>query len=458
MFPAAHFPRPAGGLRFHHAIRRGHSRPGLTAAAVTGIPAVGRVLSPAAEPTQRVGKRWIALIALANLGLYLGYFGPLEILLPNQVQAVAGAAHKVVVLGWVTGIGAAVAMIANPVAGALSDRTTGRFGRRHPWTVCGALAGAAALAFLAGQHTIAGLIIGWCLAQAGLNAMQASVTAGVPDHVPVEQRGAVSGWIGMPQTLGVVLAVALLTVAVTGNAGYLLIGGLVVLCALPFALTTADPPLARADRPPFAWRAFARSFWVSPRRHPDFAWAWLTRFTVNLGNAMAVLYLLYFLRDRLHYSRLFPGQTAQDGLLILISIYLVTTVLTAVTGGIVSDRTGRRKALVTVAGLVMTVPAVMLALWPSWPVAIAAAALMGLGYGVYLSVDQALVTQVLPSAAARAKDLGIINIANSGPQVLAPAIAAPLVSQLGGYPTLYLTVAAITAAGSAFVWKIRSVP
>jgi MFS family permease len=215
---------------------------------VTGIPAAGRVLSPAAEPAQRVGKRWIALIALANLGLYLGYFGPLEVLLPNQVQAVAGTAHKVVVLGWVTGIGAAVAMLANPVAGALSDRTTGRFGRRHPWTVGGALAGAAALALLAGQHTVAGLIIGWCLAQAGLNAMQASVTAGVPDHVPVEQRGAVSGWIGMPQTLGVVLAVALVTVAATGNAGYLLIGGLVVLCALPFALATPDPPLARAGR------------------------------------------------------------------------------------------------------------------------------------------------------------------------------------------------------------------
>ena len=228
-------------------------------------------------------------------------------LLPNQVQAVAGAAHKVVVLGWVTGIGAAVAMLANPVAGALSDRTTGRFGRRHPWTVCGALAGAAALALLAGQHTIAGLIIGWCLAQACLNAMQASLTAGVPDHVPVAQRGAVSGWIGLPQTFGVVLAVALVTVAVTGNAGYLLIAVLVVACALPFALITPDPPLARADRPPFAWRSFARSFWLSPRRHPDFAWAWLTRFAVNLGNAMAVLYLLYFLRDRLHYSRLFPG-------------------------------------------------------------------------------------------------------------------------------------------------------
>jgi MFS family permease len=268
----------------------------------------------------------------------------------------------------------------------------------------------------------------------------------------------VSGWIGLPQTVGVVLAVALVTVVVTGNAAYLLIAALVVACALPFALTTPDPPLARAARPPLRWRAFARSFWLSPRRYPDFAWAWLTRFAVNMGNAMAVLYLLYFLRDRVHYSRLFPGHKAEDGLLILILIYLAAVVVTAVAGGVLSDRSGRRKLPVTVSGLVMAVPAVMLALWPSWPVAIAAAALLGLGFGVYLSVDQALVTQVLPSAAARAKDLGIINIANSGPQVLAPAIAAPLVSQFGGYPTLYLSVAAITVAGSAFVWKIRSVP
>jgi MFS family permease len=425
---------------------------------MTDSPAAGRVLSPVAEPSRRVGKGWIALIALANLGLYLGFFGPLGVLLPNQVQAIAGSAGKVAAFGWVTGAGAAVAMIANPVAGALSDRTTGRFGRRHPWTVGGALAAAAALLLLAGQHTIAGVIIGWCLAQAGLNAMQASINAAVPDHVPVSQRGAVSGWIAIPQTIGVVLAVALVTLVVTGNDGYVLIAVLLVACALPFALTTPDPPLPRAARPPFTWRGFARSFWLSPRRYPDFAWAWLTRFAINLGNAMALLYLLYFLRDQIHYSQLFPGQKAEDGLLILVLIYTAAVILTTVTAGTISDRLGRRKLLVMVSGLVMAIPAAMLALWPSWPVTIAAAAILGLGFGVYLSVNQALVTQVLPSAAARAKDLGILNIATSGPQVLAPAIAAPLVSRLGGYPTLYLSVAAIIVLGSLCVLKIRSVP
>ena len=425
---------------------------------MTEVPAARRVPSAVAEPSRRVGKRWIALIALANVGLNLGYFAPLGVLLPNQVQAIAGPAGKVAAFGWVVGAGAAVAMISNPVAGALSDRTTGRFGRRHPWTVGGALAAAAALVLLAGQHTIAGLIIGWCLAQAGLNAMQASIAAGVPDRVPVSQRGAVSAWIGIPQTIAVVLAVALVTLAVTGNGGYVLIAVLVMACALPFALTTPDSPLPRAARPTFSWRGFARSFWLSPRRYPDFGWAWLTRFAINLGNAMALLYLLYFLRDRIHYGRLFPGQNAEDGLLILVLIYGVALVPTAVAAGMISDRRGRRKPLVMVSGLVMAIPAAMLALWPSWPVTVAAAAILGLGFGVYLSVDQALVTQVLPSASGRAKDLGIINIASSGAQVLAPAVAAPLVSRLGGYPTLYLSVAAITVLGSVFVLRIRSVP
>jgi len=418
-------------------------------------PAAG---APWPEPEERVGRRWIALIALANLGLYLGYLGPISVLLPNQVQAIAGPAHKVAVLGWVTGIGAAVAMVANPVAGALSDRTVSRFGRRRPWIAGGALAGAAALVLLSGQHALAGVILGWCLAQASLNAMQASLSAAVPDQVPVAQRGAVSGWIGLPQSVGVLLAVVLVTDVVAGNGGYVLLAGCVLACALPFAFLMPDLVMPRSVRPPWDWRAFARSFWLSPRRYPDFAWAWLTRFAVNLGNAMTLLYLLYFLRDRLHYSRLFPGHKAEDGLVVLILLYLAGVVLTAVAGGVLSDRTGRRKLPVMVAGLVMAGAAALLALWPSWPAAMAAAAIMGLGYGVYLSVDAALVTQVLPTAAGRAKDLGIINVANSGPQVLAPAVAAPLVSQLGGYRSLYLSVAVITVLGSLFVQRIRSVP
>ena len=89
--------------------------------------------------------------------------------------------------------------------------------------------------------------------------------------------------------------------------------------------------------------------------------------------------------------------------------------------------------------------------------AVAAAVILGLGFGVYLAVDQALITQVLPTATGRAKDLGVISVASSGAQVLAPAIAAPLVTYLGGYPALYLSVAVIVILGSVCVSRVRSV-
>ncbi|MDH2424372.1 MFS transporter [Sphaerisporangium sp. TRM90804] len=411
-----------------------------------------------AEPVRRVGPRWIALISLANLGLWMAYFGPLQVLLPQQVAA-AAPGSKETALAWVTGVGAAVAMVANPVAGALSDRTAGRYGRRHPWTLAGAVAGGLGLVFLAFQGSVLGVLAGWCLAQAGLNAMQASLTAGVPDHVPVAQRGEVSGWIGVPQTLGVVLAVVLVTVVVTTtSSGYLVIGLLVPLAALPFVLATPDAPLPAAHRPHAGVRDLLRGLWISPRAHPDFAWAWVTRFLMQLGNAIVLLYLLYFLTDAVGYERVFPGGRAQDGLLVLILIYTAAVVLTTVAGGVVSDRLGRRKAMVTVAGVVSAVPAVLMAFWPRWTMVIVAAAVMGVGYGVYLAVDNALITQVLPTASGRARDLGVINIANSGPQVLGPVIAGPIVAGLGGYPVLYLTAAALSLLGAGLVWKIRSVP
>jgi MFS family permease len=417
-------------------------------------PAAG---SGAARPAGQVGRGWITALSLANLGLWLGYFGPLQVLLPNQVQNIDNA-HKAADLGIVTGFGALVALLAGPIAGALSDATGSRFGRRRPWIAGGALVGCAGLALLSGRHTIVGVTLAWCVAQAGLNALQAGVTALVPDRVPVSQRGLVSGWTGLTQSLGVVVAVVLVTAVVTGQiSGYLLLGLLVVLTAVPIVVRGHDPQLPRDQLAGFSATALRRAFRFSPRRNPDFAWAWGTRFLVQLGNALATLYLLYFLRDKVRYGRLFPGHDASDGLLIIILIYTATTVSTVVIGGVLSDRSGRRKPAVIVSGYVMAAAAVLLAVWPTWTGALIAAAVLGLGNGVYLSVDQALITQVLPTAEDRAKDLGIINIANSAPQVLGPAIAAPLVTYLGGYPTLFGTVAVATVAGSVFVTRIKSV-
>ncbi|MFC8619936.1 MFS transporter [Micromonospora purpureochromogenes] len=409
-----------------------------------------------AEPMVPVRRSWIALIFAANLGVWMAFFTPIQVLLPQQVERIAPL-DKEAMLAVVTGIGALAAVLANPLAGALSDRTCLRiggreFGRRHVWTAGGALLGALALVLLARQDTIAGVTVGWVAAQVCFNAMLASLTAAIPDRVPVAQRGGVSGWVGIPQALGLVVGAVLVTAVTSGTtAGYAAIAVAVLLLSLPFALLTADDPLPRAHRSALRWRALAASMWISPRRHPDFAWAWITRFLVQIGNALGTLYLLYFLTDGVRHP------DPEGALLVLILLYTVGMMLTAVVAGRLSDRSGRRKVFVITSGVIMAVAALLLAVAPVWSMAVAAALLLGAGYGVYLSVDAALITEVLPRATDRAKDLGVINIANSAPQVLGPAISAPIVVHLGGYPTLYAVTAAVTLLGSALVLKIRAV-
>jgi MFS family permease len=418
-------------------------------------PTTSTLSDPLAEPARPVSPGWIAAIALANLGLFMAYFGPLGVLLPDQVQAAVGA-HRVVDFSWVVGLGATVAIAANPLAGALSDRTVSHFGRRRPWILGGAAFTAAALCLIGRLGSVPWLIAGWCLAQAGVNAMQAGLAAAVPDRVPVAQRGAVSGWIGIAQTVAVVGAGVLVT-TISGYRAYLLLAAGVVVLALPFVVGAADPPLPRATRRDFSVTAFIRpDRQVSGWNH-DFRWAWLTRFLLVLGNAMAVVYLLYFLR-RIGFGVLYPGHTAEQGLVLLLSVYTVAVVATTVTAGRRSDRTGRRRRFVALAGWVMGLAAVLVAVRPTFPVLLVAAAVLGTGFGVYLSVDQALVTQVLPSTAERARSLGVISVANSAAQAVAPAISATVVTYLGGFTTLYLCVAAVVLSGSVSVWRIRSVP
>ena len=408
--------------------------------------------SALAEPTVAVRRGYITAVVLANLGIMLAFYTPIQNLLPRLAEHVAPDG-KETALAWITGAGAFASIIFNPLAGALSDRTTSRLGRRKPWVLYGGLLGALGIVALAVQSTVLGLAVVWGFCQATINAAYAGVTATVPDQVPVRQRGLVSGWVGLAQIVGIVLGVALVSFAVTDLTPVIVVtAGLLLVLVLPFVLRLRDIPLAAADRPPFELGAWLRGFWVSPRLYPDFGWAWITRFLMQLGNAMATLYLLFFLQDAVKYAEPEQGQT------VLIALYAVGSLLTAVVAGRMSDRSGRRKVYVIVSTVVMAVSAVILALFLVFSAAMVAAFVLGLGYGVYLAVDQALVTQVLPAALDRGRDLGVINIANAAPQVLAPVIAAPIVTGSTGYTGLYLLTALVTLVSAVLVTRIRSVP
>ena len=415
------------------------------------------------EPSEPVTKRWIGSLSLASLVMWMASITPLQIIIPAQLEHI-DPHGKILALGLISAFGAVSSLLATPIAGAFSDRTTRAYGflhlrgRRHRWTLGMALLSAACLVLMGWQSNVLAVGALWVLFSAFQNGEYASLSAAVPDHVPVNQRATVAGWIGMPQALGVVLGSALVAYVFTGQVSrYLAMAIPLVLFTLPFVLMTPDYPLEPEHAAPLSARDLLRAFWISPRQHPDFAWAWITRFLASLAINMGTLYLLYFLQARVHYHRLFPHQTATQGLFILIAIYTGCVIVTAIVGGVISDRIGKRKMIVTLSGALMGLAALLLTFVETWPASIGAAVLFGAGFGSYLAVDQAMITQVLPAAKDRAKDLGIINIAIVGPAALAGGFAALLVG-VSGYPALFGATALVALAGSIGVWKIKSVP
>lgn len=407
-----------------------------------------------AEPTRRVSGRWIAAFGSAWLGIWMAQLTPVQMLLPLQIDAQLKPEHwvdSVVAFGVISGIAGLIAMLAFPLTGALSDRTTSRFGRRRPWIAAGTLLFAFSLAALGFQTQLVGIAVCWIIASTGFCVLTAALTATISDQVPVNQRGYVSGWMSAPQAIGTILGLVLVLTVFTGQlAGYLAMAGLLVLLMVPFLLRP-DAVLTREQREPLNARGILATLWISPRRYPDFGWTLLSRVLVNFGNAFGTSLLLYFLMFQLKDSN------AEEDLILLTLVYMVFVVLSSLVLGRLSDKLGRRKAFVFASSSIQALAALLLAFFPSLPMAMVAAGLLGLGYGCFLSVDQALATQVLPDPATRGKDLGIMNIATTVPQAIAPMLGAATVAMLGGFQGLFLLSAVFAFAGALAVARVKSV-
>jgi MFS family permease len=269
----------------------------------------------------------------------------------------------------------------------------------------------------------------------------------------VTQRGTIGALIGISQMLGTVLGALLVTVIITRmSSGYVACAVIVVGFAAAFTLRTTDEPLPVEYKPDHPVSAALRRLWVSPRAYPDFAWGWATHFLVNLGNDLGTLYLLYFLSRGAHYH------DPQTGLLILMALYAVALLAAGSVFGIMSDRSGKRKPFIVGSAAVMALAAAILAVSPTWHLALVAAPLLGAGFGTYWSAAPALLTQVLPAAVDRGKDVGLINMAYNLPLVVAPLAAGVVLGLMNSYPALFALASVVTIVAAWTVSRVRSVP
>ncbi|WP_374929418.1 MFS transporter [Kytococcus sedentarius] len=404
-----------------------------------------------ALPPSSPGRGWIAALVMATVGVAIGWYGPLQILLPTQVEHIAGTG-KESVLALVTGSGAAAAMIANPAWGALSDRLRARGHSRLPVLVAGVLLAIAGLMILPFAHTPALVTMGWLIAQTGLNGPFAVLTALIADRVPDARRGLVGSLFGVAQLVGTVVGTAVAVVIGEVFLGYLAVAVAVPLLIAPFVVLDrrlpADVPTDQASDQPM--RAGERRLQLrSVRIDRVFVAAFSLRFLLNLVSAIGLLYLLYFLTDRARVDE--PA----TWVLVLTVAYVAVAGTAAALAGPLSDRIGRRTPLAAGACLVLAVGAVTLAFAGTMPLIVTAVLLLGVGYGLFLGVDVAIITNALPDPRTRATLLGVASIGSTLPQVLAPVIAAPTVTSIGGYPLLYLVTAAIALLALATLPTLR---
>ncbi|WP_262008854.1 MFS transporter [Streptomyces sp. FIT100] len=404
---------------------------------------------PAAVPSARTNRSrgLLPLLLLGNSTMYALYVGVPGVLLALQVESI-DPAHKVANFGLVSGVAAIFATVFNPVAGALSDRS----GRRNPWILAGGLLAVPAMLLLGSVDTVLLVMIAWCLGQAVMNVYQAALTSVVPDRVPTGARGKASAAVGLGLPLGST-AGALLGAAYSDDyrTGYLVFGVIVAVGAVVFSAGAREERMAA--RQPVPVRAQLAAFGSALKDH-DFRWAFIGRALLVLGYFAVAGFQLYILKD---HTVLPAGLRPEEAVAVLMPVTGVAMAVSTVLGGWLSDRYDRRKLFVGasagLAAAAMVIPAVS----TSWTAMLAFAVVNGLGFGCYMAVDTALVTMVLPAAQDAARDMGVLNVANAGPQIVAPFVASVIVSVSGGYTTLFLAAAVLSVLGALAVRPIRSV-
>ena len=321
-----------------------------------------RAVGPSAQ-VDRVGWRFVVLYALAYIGTILLFLAPLLVSLSLKVNALVGTDRAPNSLSLVAGTGAFIAMFANPFFGKLSDRTSSPLGMRRPWMVIGLLGGSVGTLVVALAPNIGVVLLGWCIAQVFFNALLAALVAVLPDQVPVDQRGRVAGVLGICLPIASVSGTYVVQLF-TGNtlAMFLApcaIGGFLILL---FAATLNDRRLAAADKPAWSLREFASAFYVNPRKNPDFAWAFVSRFMFVLAYAFLTTYQVYYLLEKLGSAEDDVPRQLFLATLAMSSVVVVASLL----GGWLSDRTGRRKVFVGTASFIFGMAMFVIALSSSF--------------------------------------------------------------------------------------------
>jgi MFS family permease len=393
---------------------------------------------------------------LAFFGAHLAFMPLLVLLLPRRIEAIAGD-QAPLVLSWLLLSGALAASAANIVAGHWSDRWIRRHGSRRGLIAIGLAALLASFVLLAGAGTAIEAAAALIAFQLALNLAFAPLGALLADYIPDAGKGTVAGLMGaaLPVSMGGIALLGWLFPE-DSAAAFIVNGLLVAACMAPLLILWGfGPPLAASA--PADVQATAAS---TPVRR-DFALVWTGRFLVQLGAAFVIGFLFLLVSDRLQGDPGWAaGRSPSDAVALLSLAATALGLIGAIAGGRLSDSVRARRAPQAVASALLAASLAALGGGLSWPLFLLAYALFQLALSAFLAINFALAAQLLGASERRGALLGVLNLANTLPAVLAPAIAALSFDAgliQGRLGLLFIASAGAAALASLAILQVRRV-
>ena len=433
--------------------------PDETAPLVTGQhveeQAIAADVDPHAESDAAIVRRFgppqrtIALVLIGALGGYVMMLTLATALSARLTALDAQAATGI--YSRTTSLSALLMLVAIPLVGSLSDRTTSRLGRRRPWIIGGYLVALVCFLLIGaidnGAVITIAYIIGATAAQAGFNAYSVIPVEGIPSKL----RGRVMGVMGLCGALamsaGAYLASALVVSPILLMTVPVLIG---IVFVIPLLALYRDPQHTPAEVPQGNVLDMFRNFFVDPRKHPNFGWVWLARFLAGVAMAAFFGFFFLYLVVKLHHA---PGEAA--AMAGQLSLYSAPISILFFTGsGWISDKLGMRKPFVALAAVLMAVALLLAAFAPSFGVFTIAWLIFAMGQAMYLTVDLALCAEVLPNEADAGKDMAVFGLALNLPNVIVPALAPFLLGAASDNYTLLWGLSAAACLAGAFLMPL----
>jgi MFS family permease len=397
---------------------------------------------------------FIACYAFALLGAWMGIMTPATVTLALRVAQI-DPLGKERNYSLVAGVGALFALCANPLFGALSDRTTSRFGMRRPWILLGAAGGCIGATMIALATSVGMIVAGWAVMQTFCNASLAALLVVIADRVPLRQRGMVSGVAGTAPTAGILAGSYLATVLPERDPVLLLLVPALVglVSAVVYSALFPDRVLRKpavAQKLTFGVPTLG---FASPKGR-RFLLCLLALLLASSCIAVFQTYLVFFLTD-------YMGIAAVDTLRVAFYVLAASNVAAAIVSpfaGTLSDRLKSRNTVFVAGILAMALGLSVMLVGRTIAGICVGSAILGIGYGIFLGLYTALVLDVVPSESSAARDLGLGNIALTLPYFMFPAVA-PLLLDLGGgknYAALFLAGIALTLLAIPLMNKVTS--